>query len=96
MGLGRLPEADLIVETIARLLSAPDLAGRRVLVTAGPTHEDFDPVRFLTNRSSGKQGLCVGTGGLAPGGDVILVSGPTSLAAPYGVLRVMVRSARDM
>ena len=59
VGLGRLPEADLIVEAAARLLCVPDLAGRQVLVTAGPTHEDFDPVRFLTNRSSGKQGYAL-------------------------------------
>jgi phosphopantothenoylcysteine decarboxylase/phosphopantothenate--cysteine ligase len=96
VGLGRLPEPDLIVEGCARLLSAPDLVGRRVLVTAGPTHEDFDPVRFLTNRSSGKQGYALAKVAWRRGADVILVSGPTSLATPYGVVRVPVRSALDM
>ena len=59
VGLGRLPEPELIVEAAARLLSRQDFAGRRVLVTAGPTHEDCDPVRFLTNRSSGKMGYAL-------------------------------------
>jgi phosphopantothenoylcysteine decarboxylase/phosphopantothenate--cysteine ligase len=95
-GLGRLPEPDLIVEAAARLLCVPDLAGRRVLVTAGPTHEDFDPVRFLTNRSSGKQGYALARVAWRRGADVTLVSGPTSLPAPYGVKFVTVRSARDM
>jgi phosphopantothenoylcysteine decarboxylase/phosphopantothenate--cysteine ligase len=96
VGLGRLPEPDLIVEAGARLLSRPDLAGRRVLVTAGPTHEDFDPVRFLTNRSSGKQGYALAKVAWRRGADVTLVSGPSSLAGPYGVNRIMVRTARDM
>jgi phosphopantothenoylcysteine decarboxylase/phosphopantothenate--cysteine ligase len=96
VGLGRLPEPDLIVEAGARLLSPSDLAGRRVLVTAGPTHEDFDPVRFLTNRSSGKQGYALARVAWRRGADVTLVSGPSALAAPYGVNRIMVRTARDM
>jgi phosphopantothenoylcysteine decarboxylase/phosphopantothenate--cysteine ligase len=95
-GLGRLPEPDLIVEACARLLSPSDLAGRRVLVTAGPTHEDFDPVRFLTNRSSGKQGYALARVAWRRGAGVTLVSGPSALAAPYGVNRIMVRTARDM
>ena len=85
VGLGRLPEPDLIVEAVAGLLSPRDLAGRKVLVTAGPTHEDFDPVRFLTNRSSGKQGYALARVAWRRGADVTLVSGPTSLPAPYGV-----------
>jgi phosphopantothenoylcysteine decarboxylase/phosphopantothenate--cysteine ligase len=96
VGLGRLPKPDLIVEACARLLSPSDLAGRRVLVTAGPTHEDFDPVRFLTNRSSGKQGYALARVAWRRGADVTLVSGPSALAAPYGVNRIMVRTARDM
>jgi phosphopantothenoylcysteine decarboxylase/phosphopantothenate--cysteine ligase len=96
VGLGRLPEPELIVEACARLISAPDLAGRKVLVTAGPTHEDFDPVRFLTNRSSGKQGYALAKVAWRRGAEVTLVSGPSSLAAPYGVNLVKVRSARDM
>jgi phosphopantothenoylcysteine decarboxylase/phosphopantothenate--cysteine ligase len=96
VGLGRLPEPDLIVEACARLLSPQDLAGWKILVTAGPTHEDFDPVRFLTNRSSGKQGYALAKVAWRRGADVTLVSGPTSLTAPYGVKFVAVRSARDM
>jgi phosphopantothenoylcysteine decarboxylase / phosphopantothenate---cysteine ligase len=96
VGLGRLPEADLIVEACARLLSAQDLAGCRLLVTAGPTHEDFDPVRFLTNRSSGKQGYALAKVAWRRGAEVTLVSGPSNLPAPYGVNRLQVRSALDM
>jgi phosphopantothenoylcysteine decarboxylase/phosphopantothenate--cysteine ligase len=96
VGLGRLPEPDLIVEACARLIAPPDLAGRQILVTAGPTCEDFDPVRFLTNRSSGKQGYALARVAWRRGADVTLVSGPTNLSAPYGVNRVQVRSARDM
>lgn len=96
VGLGRLPEPEAIVEACACLLSRRDLAGRQVLVTAGPTHEDFDPVRFMTNRSSGKQGYAVARVAWRRGGEVCLISGPTALAAPYGVARVMVRSAREM
>jgi len=96
VGLGRLPEPDLIVEAAARLLHVPDLLGRQVLVTAGPTHEDFDPVRFLTNRSSGKQGYALAKVAWRRGARVTLVSGPSSLPAPYGVELIPVRSARDM
>ena len=96
VGLGRLPEPDQIVEACAGLLSPQDLAGRKILVTAGPTHEDFDPVRFLTNRSSGKQGYALARVAWRRGADVTLVSGPTGLTAPYGVKLVAVRSARDM
>jgi phosphopantothenoylcysteine decarboxylase/phosphopantothenate--cysteine ligase len=96
VGLGRLPEPDLIVEACARLLTPSDLVGRRLLVTAGPTHEDFDPVRFLTNRSSGKQGYALARVAWRRGAEVTLVSGPSTLAAPYGVTRIMVRTARDM
>ncbi len=96
VGLGRLPEPETIVQAAARLVSVQDLAGRRLLVTAGPTHEDLDPVRFLTNRSSGKMGYDLARVGWRRGAQVCLISGPTSLAAPYGVERVMVRSAQDM
>jgi phosphopantothenoylcysteine decarboxylase / phosphopantothenate---cysteine ligase len=96
VGLGRLPEPDLIVEAAARLICAPDLAERQIVVTAGPTHEDFDPVRFLTNRSSGKQGYALAKVAWRRGAGVTLVSGPSSLRAPYGVKFVPVRSARDM
>jgi phosphopantothenoylcysteine decarboxylase/phosphopantothenate--cysteine ligase len=95
-GLGRLPEPEAIVEAGARLVSRQDLAGRRLLVTAGPTTEDLDPVRFLSNRSSGKMGYALARVAWRRGAKVVLVSGLSALAAPYGVERVMVRSALDM
>ncbi len=94
MGLGRLPEPELIVEAAARLVSRQDFSGHRVLVTAGPTHEDCDPVRFLTNRSSGKMGYCLAKVAWRRGAEVCLVSGPSHLPAPYRVELVLVRSAR--
>jgi phosphopantothenoylcysteine decarboxylase/phosphopantothenate--cysteine ligase len=96
VGLGRLPEPEVILEALARVLSPQDLAGRRVLVTAGPTHEDLDPVRFLTNRSSGKQGYALARAAWRRGARVTLVSGPTYLPGPYGVELVAVRTAREM
>jgi len=95
-GVGRLPEPEMMVEALAPLVSPQDLAGRRLLVTAGPTHEDLDPVRFLTNRSSGKMGYAMARAGRRRGAEVSLVSGPSALTAPYGVERVMVRSGREM
>jgi len=96
VGLGRLPEPEVIVEACARLVSAQDLAGFKVLVTAGPTQEDFDPVRFLTNRSSGKQGYALAKVAWRRGAEVVLISGPTALPAPYGVELFPVRSAVEM
>jgi len=96
VGLGRLPEPESIVEAAARLLSPQDLAGKQMLVTAGPTHEDCDPVRFLTNRSSGKMGYALAKVAWRRGAEVYLVSGPSVLPAPYGVERVWVRSAQEM
>jgi phosphopantothenoylcysteine decarboxylase/phosphopantothenate--cysteine ligase len=95
-GYGRLPEPDIIVEALARLVAIQDLAGQRVLVTAGPTHEDLDPVRFLTNRSTGKMGYALARVAWRRGASVTLVSGPTGLPDPYGVEVVRVRSAREM
>ena len=86
----------MIVEALRRLISPQDLAGPKILVTAGPTHEDLDPVRFLTNRSSGKQGYALARAAWRRGADVTLVSGPTGLPAPYGVTLVAVRSGPDM
>jgi phosphopantothenoylcysteine decarboxylase/phosphopantothenate--cysteine ligase len=96
VGYGRLPEVETIVEALARLVSPQDLTGRRILVTAGPTHEDLDPVRFLTNRSSGKQGYALAKVARRRGAEVCLISGPSHLSAPYGVELVEVRSAREM
>jgi phosphopantothenoylcysteine decarboxylase / phosphopantothenate---cysteine ligase len=98
-GPGRLAEPQVIFEAILAALDAGGglpLAGKRVLVTAGPTAEPIDPVRVLTNRSTGKQGYAI-AGALARlGAEVLLVSGPTVLSAPPGVSRVMVESAREM
>jgi phosphopantothenoylcysteine decarboxylase / phosphopantothenate---cysteine ligase len=97
-GLGRLAEpADILVAAEA-LLAAPStpLAGRHVLVTAGPTHEPIDPVRYIANRSSGRQGYALAAAAARAGARVTLVSGPVSLPTPAGVTRVDVESARDM
>jgi phosphopantothenoylcysteine decarboxylase/phosphopantothenate--cysteine ligase len=97
LGRGRLAEVETIVEAaLARLRKRNDLEGRTVLVTAGPTVEDLDPVRFLSNRSSGRMGYRLAEVAQARGARVILVSGPTALAAPAGVELVPVRSADEM
>jgi phosphopantothenoylcysteine decarboxylase/phosphopantothenate--cysteine ligase len=98
-GLGRLAEPATLFEAIIDALASPAgalLAGKRVLVTAGPTAEPIDPVRVLTNRSSGKQGYAIAAALARLGATVTLVSGPTALAAPAGVRRVEVESGRDM
>jgi len=98
-GTGRLAEPQAIFDAIVAALdgaAAKPLAGKRVLVTAGPTAEPIDPVRVLTNRSSGKQGYAIAEALGRLGAEVILVSGPTALGAPAGVGRVMVETAREM
>jgi phosphopantothenoylcysteine decarboxylase/phosphopantothenate--cysteine ligase len=93
-GPGRLAEVETIVEYVTGLLArGQDLKGRRVLVTAGPTVEDIDPVRFISNRSSGKMGVAIARAASARGADVTLVSGPTDLEFP-GTVRV--RSTEEM
>jgi phosphopantothenoylcysteine decarboxylase/phosphopantothenate--cysteine ligase len=96
-GPGRMAEPPAIFEAIMGLLgSSRPLVGKRAIVTAGPTAEAIDPVRVLTNRSSGKQGYAIASALAALGADVTLVSGPTALPAPAGVNRVNVESAREM
>ena len=96
-GPGRMAEPPAIFEAILSLLgSARPLAGKRAIVTAGPTAEAIDPVRLLTNRSSGKQGYAIAASLAALGADVTLVSGPTALPTPAGVVRIDVESAREM
>jgi len=96
-GKGRFPEIDEIVEALRRLLvPARDLAGERLLVTAGPTREPIDPVRYISNRSSGKMGYGLATAALRRGAEVILVSGPTVLTPPPGAVFVPVQTAEDM
>lgn len=97
LGKGRLAEVGEIVDAaMAALARRRDLEGETVLVTAGPTVEDVDPVRFVSNRSSGKMGYRLAEAARDRGARVILVSGPTSLAAPHGVEVVAVRSAEEM
>lgn len=96
IGMGRMAEPAAIVEAIARAVGPRDLAGRRLVVTAGPTHEPIDPVRFLGNRSSGKMGFALAARAAARGADVRLVAGPVALATPPGVSRVDVESAVEM
>lgn len=98
-GLGRMAEPNEIAAAAEKLLnnkSAGALAGRRVLVTSGPTHEPIDPVRYIANRSSGKQGHAIAAAAAAAGADVTLVSGPVNLPDPPGVGIIKVETARDM
>ena len=95
-GKGKLPDPQTIFEESLRLLSPRDLNGETVLVTAGPTREELDPVRYLSNYSSGKMGYAIARIARQRGARVILVSGPTALAAPCGVEMVQVASARQM
>lgn len=96
-GQGRLPEpADIEKEVLAIMAPRRDLAGRRVLVTAGATREPLDPVRFISNRSSGKMGFAVAQAAAARGAEVVLVAGPSGLPDPPGVTVVRVETALEM
>jgi phosphopantothenoylcysteine decarboxylase / phosphopantothenate---cysteine ligase len=98
-GLGRMAEPLEIAAAVESLLAgggAKPLAGKRVVITAGPTHEPIDPVRYLANRSSGKQGHAIARAAAAAGAEVILVSGPVNLPDPAGVKTVKVTTAREM
>jgi phosphopantothenoylcysteine decarboxylase / phosphopantothenate---cysteine ligase len=96
-GLGRMAEPLEIAAAAAAIMHCSGaLAGRRVVVTSGPTSEPIDPVRFIANRSSGKQGHAIAAAAAAVGADVVLVSGPVNLADPPGVKVVHVESARQM
>jgi phosphopantothenoylcysteine decarboxylase / phosphopantothenate---cysteine ligase len=104
IGVGRLASVERIVGRALELLKAPnaerrtpnDFAGEHVLITAGPTVEDIDPVRFITNRSSGRMGYALAEAAVVRGARVTLVSGPTKLAPPAGVEFVAVRSTAEM
>lgn len=95
-GKGRLASLDTLEEEILKLLTTQDLAGKRVLITAGPTREYIDPVRFISNGSSGRMGYALAREAYRRGGEVTLVSGPTELPAPYGVRRISVTTTRDL
>ena len=96
-GPGRLAAQEEILKAVREVVEAQqDLAGETVLVTAGPTCEDLDPVRFITNRSSGKMGYAVAEAAARRGAKVVLISGPTALETPEGVERIDVRTAEEM
>lgn len=95
-GIGRMAEPETIVEAVLRALGPRDLAGLHVLVTAGPTHEPIDAVRYVGNRSSGRMGFAVAEEAWRRGADVTLVSGPVGLADPAGLTVVRVETAAEM
>lgn len=95
-GEGRLPEPEIIFESINHCISPKDLTGLTILVTAGPTEEPLDPVRFITNRSSGKMGVALARQAALRGANVVLVSGPLKVAPPLGVKLISVRTAQEM
>ena len=98
-GPGRMAEPEEIIAAIERLFPAESeglLSGRKVIVTAGPTHEPIDPVRYIANRSSGRQGYAIAEAAAALGADVVLISGPTELARPRGVEVKTVETAAEM
>lgn len=96
VGMGRMMEPAVIAGQVEALFQPKLLAGKRVLVTAGPTEEAIDPVRVITNSSSGKMGFAVARAAVEAGASVTLISGPVGLASPAGVRRVDVRSAQQM
>jgi phosphopantothenoylcysteine decarboxylase/phosphopantothenate--cysteine ligase len=97
-GAGRLPDNDVILDAVRRTINpgVRDLEGETILITAGPTQEPIDPVRFISNRSSGKMGYALAQAALDRGAKVILVSGPVSLDPPFGAELVNVRTAAEM
>lgn len=95
-GLGRFPDPSLIVEKSKYILSEKDLGGLRLLVTAGPTIEYFDPVRIISNRSTGKMGYAVARAGWIRGAEVTLISGPTSIDPPRWINTIKVETAEEM
>ena len=95
-GMGRMLEPEQLLEEIIAAFQPKVLAGKRILVTAGPTFEPIDPVRGITNLSSGKMGYAIARAAREAGADVCLVSGPTALETPYGVHRINVQTAQQM
>jgi phosphopantothenoylcysteine decarboxylase/phosphopantothenate--cysteine ligase len=95
-GKGRLPDPEKIAEEIERLLKKKDLSGEKLLITAGPNREPLDPVRYISNRSSGKMGYALARAAVRRGAEVVLVSGPTALDPPVGARLIAVTTAGDM
>lgn len=104
VGIGRLAAVDKIVSVVCKVLSSPavggtgklDLAGVKILVTAGPTREAIDPIRFISNRSSGKMGYAIAEAALDRGANVTLISGPTQIESPEGVKFIRIEKAGEM
>ena len=97
VGKGKLPKPEAILDVLyPHLYPIKDMTGKRVLITAGPTRESIDPVRFISNRSSGKMGYALAKIAALRGADVTLVSGPVDLEPPYGVKMIPILSAQDM
>ena len=95
-GKGRLPDPEKITEEVERLLQAKDLSGEKLLITAGPNREPLDPVRYISNRSSGKMGYALARAAVRRGAEVTLVSGPTGLDSPAGARLIAVTTAAEM
>ena len=95
-GKGRLPDPAVVVEELERILSPRDLVGERILVTAGPTQEPIDPVRFVSNRSSGKMGFAIARAAWLRGAQARIVAGPSTLATPAGVERIDASTAAEL
>lgn len=95
-GMGRMLEPEQLLEEVIASFQGKALAGKHILITAGPTFEPIDPVRGITNLSSGKMGYAIARAAREAGADVTLVSGPTALPAPYGVHRINVQTAQQM
>lgn len=96
VGPGRLPDPTVIMEYVLSVFCAGDLAGKKVLVTAGPTREYIDPVRFISNPSTGRMGYAIARAAAMRGAEVVLVSGPTALSVPVGVERIEVETVNQM
>ncbi len=95
-GKGRLPDPERLVEEVKNKLSQKDLNNKKILITAGPTRESIDPVRFLTNHSSGKMGYALARAASYRGAEVQLISGPTELDPPLGVELIQIKTASEM
>ncbi|MBF0225614.1 MAG: bifunctional phosphopantothenoylcysteine decarboxylase/phosphopantothenate--cysteine ligase CoaBC [Desulfobacterales bacterium] len=95
-GTGRLPEPEVIFDKLISYISKKDLKDKKIIITAGPTHENIDPVRFISNPSSGKMGFAIAKSAERRGANVDLISGPTNLSSPIGVNVIKITSAVEM
>ncbi len=95
-GIGKMPEPEMLLEHLVYTLATKDLTGKKILVSAGPTREALDPVRFISNHSTGKMGFAIAKAAARRGADVTLVTGQVSLETPLHVMRVNVTSAEEM